>query len=87
MRKHLQKWKLLQKRENQNKKDEIGLVFFKPMIENDLSTYVGQMMAKFIVGEEPITKWDDYIANIKKMKIDEAIKIRQEAYDALKKTK
>lgn len=57
------------------------------LIENDVTTYVGQMIAKFIVGEEPLSKWDDYVANIKKMKIDESIKIRQEAYDALNKTK
>lgn len=57
------------------------------LIETDLTTYVGQMIAKFIVGEEPLSNFDAYVENIKKMKIDEALKIRQAGLDAVKKAK
>jgi len=58
------------------------------LLENDLNTYVEQMLAKFIVGDEPLTKYDEFQSKIKKdLKIDEIIKIRQGAYDANKSAK
>lgn len=58
------------------------------LLENDINTYVEQMTAKFIVGEEPLSKWDEYISKLKKdLRIEEAIKIRQDAYDARKSSK
>lgn len=51
------------------------------VIDADLETYVDQMEAKFIVGEEPIEKWDEFINRIKNIGIDEALNIRQMALD------
>ncbi|RKN85179.1 extracellular solute-binding protein [Paenibacillus ginsengarvi] len=57
------------------------------VVKTDIKTYVDQMEAKFIVGQEPLTKWDDYVNTIKKMGLDEMLKIYQDAYDRWNKTK
>ena len=46
-------------------------------IQGDLDTYVDQMFVKFVMGKEPIENFDAYIATLKKMGMDDAIKIRQ----------
>jgi putative aldouronate transport system substrate-binding protein len=55
--------------------------------ENDINTYVTQMIAKFATGEEPLSNWDTYVDTVKKMGVDKLIKIRQEAYDKWKSAK
>lgn len=57
------------------------------VVKTDIKTYVEQMEAKFIVGQEPFTKWDDYVNTIKKMGLDEMLKIYQDAYDRWNKNK
>lgn len=47
----------------------------------DVETYKDQMAIKFITGVEPIDKFDEYVDQIKKMNIDEAIKLRQAALE------
>lgn len=44
------------------------------------------MEAKFVVGQEPLTKWDDYVKMINKMGLDEMLKIYQDAYDRWNKS-
>jgi len=50
-------------------------------LRTDLETYVRQMEAKFVSGTEPLSNWDAYLANLKKVGIDEFTKILQAAYD------
>lgn len=47
----------------------------------DMDSYVDQMEAKFIMGETPISEWDNYVNTLKNMGVDEMIRIRQDAYD------
>jgi putative aldouronate transport system substrate-binding protein len=56
-------------------------------IMNDVNTYADQMFLKFIFGDEPLSKFDDYLARMKQLKIDEAISIQQAAYDRYIKRK
>ena len=49
----------------------------------DIQTYVNQQLAKFITGTEPLSKWDEYVAQVKKMGIDDVVKVYQAAYDRL----
>jgi len=42
---------------------------------------------KFILGAEPMSKFDDYVAQLKKLGIDDAVKITQAAYDRYKNKK
>lgn len=48
---------------------------------SDLNTYVEQMEAKFVTGQEPLSNWDAYVAQLKKMGSDRIVEIYQEAYD------
>ncbi|MBO2944659.1 extracellular solute-binding protein [Paenibacillus sp. F411] len=50
-------------------------------LRSDLDSYVKQMEAKFITGQEPLSKWDSYVAQVKKMGGDRLIELYQEAYD------
>lgn len=48
---------------------------------SDLETYTKQMEAKFVTGQEPLSNWDKYVAQLKKMGSDDIVKIYQAAYD------
>lgn len=50
-------------------------------IMNNIKTFVDEMEAKFILGTESLDKWDEYVEQIKKFGIEEAIQMKQEAYD------
>lgn len=45
----------------------------------EIKTYKDEMLDKFIIGAEPIDKFDDFVAQIKSMGIDEVIKIYEDA--------
>lgn len=51
------------------------------VIMADLETYREEMTNKFIMGALSLDKFDDYIATLKKMGIEQAIQIKQAAYD------
>lgn len=53
-------------------------------IMGDVQTYVDEMIMKFITGKEPLSHWDAYVAAVKRMNIDDAIEIYQDAYNAWK---
>ncbi|MFC3798247.1 extracellular solute-binding protein [Cohnella sp. GCM10012308] len=50
-------------------------------IMTDLNTYNSEMTNKFIMGQEPLSKFDDYVKTLKQLGIEEAIKLNQGAYD------
>ncbi|WIV11643.1 extracellular solute-binding protein [Proteiniborus sp. MB09-C3] len=50
-------------------------------VMTDIATYKDEMVLKFIVGEEPLSEFDNFVAQLKKMDIDKAIKIYQDALD------
>lgn len=43
--------------------------------------YQNEMVTKFIMGVEPLDKFDEYVNEMKKMKIEDAIAIYQKALD------
>ena len=51
------------------------------LILNDINTYVTQMEAKFITGNEPMDNWDKYIETLNKMKLNELEIVYQNAYN------
>ncbi|MEK8127202.1 ABC transporter substrate-binding protein [Paenibacillus filicis] len=53
-------------------------------LSNDIQTYVNEMQTQFIMGKVPFSKWDEYVATIKKMGLDDYMKIHQVAYDRYK---
>jgi len=54
-------------------------------LKNDIQTYVREMQAQFISGKTAFSNWDSYVSQIKKMSVDEYLKINQAAYDRYKK--
>ena len=54
-------------------------------IMNDIDTYVQEMHNKFVMGQAPMSDWDNYVSTIKRMGIDDALKTWQkivERYEA-----
>ena len=51
------------------------------LLETDINNYVEQMIAKFLVGDEPIENFDKYISTLESMNIGELLKIKQDVYD------
>lgn len=47
----------------------------------DIEKYVDEMRDKFIAGEEPFSKWDDYVGELEKMGIDDYMELKQEALE------
>lgn len=57
------------------------------ILRNDIDTYVIEQTAKFIIGDLDFSKWDNYVATLKKMKIDELEGMYQSVYDNLQSKK
>ncbi len=49
----------------------------------DIATYRDEMVTKFILGQEPLDKWDAFLNEMKAMGIDEVLEVRQAQYDRL----
>ena len=49
---------------------------------SQLGSYITEMKIKFITGEEPLSNFDTYLANLETMGIQNIVDIYQEAYDA-----
>ena len=47
----------------------------------DVQTYVSENVVKFIIGERPLSEYDDFVNQLHAMKVDEAISLKQTAYD------
>lgn len=54
-------------------------------LSTDIITYVDEMTTKFVTGDVPFSEWDNYIATLKKMGLDEYMKIYNAAYERYKK--
>lgn len=50
-------------------------------IMTEVDTYVNEMILKFILGVEPLSKFDEFVKQVKKLGIDDAVKFTQKAYD------
>lgn len=50
-------------------------------LKSDISTYVNEMTVKFIRGTESLDNFDEYLENLKTMKVDRLIEILQTATD------
>lgn len=50
-------------------------------IMNEVNTYVNEFFVKFIMGQESLDRFDQYVEQIERMGIADAIKIQQDALD------
>lgn len=72
--------------DNENEKYRLPLIYISDdrqdrlsQISKEVKDYVKDMLIKFIMGIEPIEKYDDYVAYIKNLGIDEMLSYQQEA--------
>jgi putative aldouronate transport system substrate-binding protein len=56
-------------------------------IMTDVDTYADEMVLKFILGAEPLSNFDNFVAQLKKFGVDEAVQITQAAYDRFQNKK
>lgn len=54
-------------------------------MENEISTYVDEMFLKFVMGQEPLSNYDKFTSQIKKMNIDKVLQIKQSALERYNK--
>lgn len=47
---------------------------------NPITTYLNEMMTKFIMGQTPMSEYDKFVDTIKSMGIDQMVKIHEDAY-------
>lgn len=59
----------------QEEKEEINLIL------QDINVLVSEHLHKIIIGQEPLSKWDEIVNQIKKMKVDKFISLNQAALD------
>lgn len=51
-------------------------------LNNEINTYVDEMVLKFILGTENVDKkWDEFVSTVQKMNIDRALEIQNSALD------
>ncbi|MGG1517969.1 ABC transporter substrate-binding protein [Paenibacillus oryzisoli] len=60
------------------------LAQFTPL-STDLNKYVDEMTTKFVTGATPFSEWENYVSTIKKMGVDDYLKIYTAAYERFKK--
>lgn len=53
-------------------------------IQSDIHKYVNEMQDKFITGNEPLSKWDQYIKRIETMNLEKYMEIQNDAYNRYK---
>ena len=53
----------------------------KSKIKSDIDSYVEEMQMKFITGVVPMSEFDSFRAELKKMKVERLIELTQNAYD------
>lgn len=51
---------------------------------DSIKTYTEEMLSKFILGQEPISKWDGFVAELKNLGIDALLDIYERAYNRVK---
>lgn len=56
----------------------------KKDIEASINTYAQQTISKFLIGQEPLSNWDSYVAELNKMGVDELMKIYETAFNSVK---
>lgn len=51
------------------------------MLQADMGTYTDEMIQKFVMGTEPLEKYDDFLAQLEGMGLSEVLAIKQAQYD------
>ena len=50
----------------------------------EITTYADEMLSKFILGQEPLSNFDDFVQSVENMGIDELLAVYESAYNRIK---
>jgi putative aldouronate transport system substrate-binding protein len=50
-------------------------------IQPDISTYSNETRLKFLIGEIPLSEWDNYVRTVNSMGLEQLREVRQWQYD------
>ena len=53
----------------------------RSQILTDMDTYRAEMYTKFIIGKEPLSKWDEYVRKMNEMGLPELMQIYETAHE------
>jgi putative aldouronate transport system substrate-binding protein len=53
-------------------------------IQPDINTYVAENLAKFLIGEQPLSAWNNYVQTLNSLGLADVLKVRQSQYDRSK---
>ncbi|MBR2181333.1 MAG: hypothetical protein IJ949_05535, partial [Oscillospiraceae bacterium] len=57
----------------------------KEQYEAALSTHTSEMVSKFLLGQEPLSKWDEFVETLyNDMHLEELLTVYRSAYDRVK---
>lgn len=56
-------------------------------VGSDIEKYVDESFARLVTGDIPISNWNKYVEKLKKMGLEDYLKIQQDAYDRYRKNK
>ena len=54
------------------------------MLHDSIDSYVREQLAKFLYCQEPMSKWDSYVEEVKKLGVEEMLSIYEGAYNRVK---
>lgn len=56
----------------------------RAVLQTDITTYMREMEAKFVIGAESLDKWDGYLKTMGNMQVEQLTALYQQAYDRWK---
>ncbi len=56
----------------------------KTDLETSIRTYQDEMVSKFMLGQEPLSKWEEFKAELKNMGVDQLLEVYESAYNRVK---
>lgn len=56
----------------------------RSQLKEGIDSYVTEMLSKFMLGQEPMSNWDSFVATLKSMGTDELVEIYTTAYNRVK---
>ncbi|PAE14476.1 hypothetical protein CHH91_19285, partial [Virgibacillus sp. 7505] len=54
---------------------------FRDSVGADLETFINETEDAFITGRKPLSEWEDYVAQVEAMGLEEYMSIQQAAYE------
>lgn len=53
-------------------------------LNTSLDTFISENIQKFVIGQRPLSEWDDFKAELSKLPVDELLAVYEEAYNRVK---